>query len=65
MDIWDVCVIRSMNYVWGMTITEIANRMGRPRTTVRDIVNRVSWKHVPAGGSNVNGTPAVGQKSLV
>ena len=42
----DVFVIRSMHRVLGLTMTEIGRRFRVPRETVRDIVNRKSWKHL-------------------
>lgn len=42
-----VCVIRSMNKVWNLSNAEIGRRMNLPRTTVRDIVNRNSWRYTP------------------
>jgi hypothetical protein len=46
LDEWDVCFIRSMSRVWGLSIAEIARRRNMPRTTVRDIVRRRTWTHV-------------------
>lgn len=46
LDEWDVCFMRSMNRVWGLSIAEIARRRNMPRTTVRDLINRRTWTHV-------------------
>lgn len=43
-----VCVIRSLSRVSNLSNAEIGRRMSLPRTTVRDIVNRHSWRNVPA-----------------
>jgi hypothetical protein len=47
MDPYLVCVIRSMHGVWGLSNAEIGRRLEVPRTTVRDIVRRLTWVHVP------------------
>lgn len=44
----DVIVIRSLHKVMKLSMTEIGRRFGVPRETVRDIVNRKTWKHIPA-----------------
>lgn len=46
LDEWDVCFMRSMHRVWGLSIAEIARRRHLPSTTVRDIVRRRTWTHV-------------------
>lgn len=46
LDEWEVCVMRSMHRVWGLSINEIARRREMPRTTVRDIIRRRTWTHV-------------------
>ena len=42
----DVYVIRALHRVMGFTMTEIGRRYGLPRETIRDIVNRKTWKHL-------------------
>lgn len=44
----DVIVIRSLHKIMKLSMTEIGRRFGVPRETVRDIVNRKTWKHIPA-----------------
>jgi len=46
LDEWDVCLIRSMNRIWGLSVRQISERRGLPRETVRDIVKRRTWTHV-------------------
>lgn len=46
LDEVDVCFIRSMHRVWGLSIAQIARRRKVPSTTVRDIIRRKTWTHV-------------------
>lgn len=46
LDEIDVCFIRSMHKVWGLSIAEIARRRKLPSTTVRDIIRRKTWTHI-------------------
>jgi hypothetical protein len=46
LDEWDVCFMRSMHKIWGLSIAEIDRRRELPSTTVRDIVRRRTWTHV-------------------
>ena len=42
----DVFVIRSVHKFMGLTMTEIGRRYGVPRETIRDVVNRKTWRHL-------------------
>jgi hypothetical protein len=42
-----VCVIRSMSGVLNLSNAEIGRRVDLPRTTVRDINKRHSWRNIP------------------
>ena len=44
MTIEKVAVIRSLSSIWKLSNAEIGRRFGVPRETIRDIVNRKSWK---------------------
>lgn len=46
LDEIQVCMIRSMYNVWGLSIGEVARRWSLPRETVRDIIKRRTWTHV-------------------
>lgn len=46
LDEVDVCFIRSMYKVWGLSVRQISERRGVPRETVRDILKRRTWTHV-------------------
>lgn len=46
LDEIDVCFMRSMYRVWGLSMAEIARRRKVPNTTVRDIIRRRTWTHV-------------------
>lgn len=41
-----VYVIRSLHKIMGLTAAEIARRFGVPRTTIRDVINRRTWRHI-------------------
>jgi hypothetical protein len=46
LDEIDVCFMRSMHKIWGLSIAEISRRRKVPSTTVRDIIRRRTWTHV-------------------
>jgi hypothetical protein len=46
LDEVDVCFMRSMYKIWGLSVSQISERRGVPRETVRDIVRRRTWTHV-------------------
>ncbi len=46
LDETQVCVIRSMHKVWGLSVAQLAKRWDMPRETVRDIIKRRTWTHV-------------------
>jgi hypothetical protein len=46
LDETQVCVIRSMHKVWGLSVAQLARRWDMPRETVRDIIKRRTWTHV-------------------
>lgn len=46
LDEMQVCLIRSMHKVWGLSVAQLAVRWNMPRETVRDIVKRRTWTHV-------------------
>jgi hypothetical protein len=46
LDEIDVCFMRSMHKIWGLSIAEISRRRKVPNTTVRDIIRRKTWTHV-------------------
>ena len=41
-----VRAIRVLHKKAGLTITELAQYLNFPRTTIRDVVNRKTWKHI-------------------
>ena len=46
LDEIEVCFMRSMHKIWGLSIAEISRRRKLPNTTVRDIIRRKTWTHV-------------------
>lgn len=46
LDEVDVCLMRSMYKIWGLSVSQISERRGVPRETVRDIIRRRTWTHI-------------------
>lgn len=44
-----VGTLRSLHKVFGRTPTQLSDEFKIPRTTVRDILNRRTWTHLPKG----------------